>query len=64
MSQLQVEDKFVATTPEIEMKSRSYLSTVWKRLRKNRAAMIGAGILLFFTLTSLFAPGLSPYSIT
>lgn len=64
MSQLQVEDKFVATTPEIEMKSRSYLSTVWKRLRKNRAAMIGAGILLFFTLTSIFAPVLAPYSIT
>lgn len=64
MTQLQVEDNFIATTPEAETKSKSYLSTVWKRLRKNKAAMVGAGILIFFTLTSIFAPVLAPYSIT
>lgn len=60
----QVEDKFVATTPEDVTKSKSYLSIVWRRLRKNKAAMFGAGILLFFTLASVFAPVLAPYSIT
>ncbi|WP_368654346.1 ABC transporter permease [Ornithinibacillus sp. 4-3] len=63
-TQQPVEDTFVATTPEAETKSKSYLSIVWRRLRKNKAAMVGAGILLFFTLASIFAPVLAPYSIT
>lgn len=34
---------------------------IWRRLKKNRAAMAGGVIVLFFVATALLAPWLSPY---
>ncbi len=35
---------------------------VWRRLKKNRAAMAGGIIVLFFVVTAILAPWLSPYN--
>ncbi|WP_243297845.1 ABC transporter permease [Bacillus litorisediminis] len=42
---------------------KAYWGLVWKRLRANKGALLGAGILLFFILISLLAPILAPYPI-
>jgi peptide/nickel transport system permease protein len=40
----------------------SYLNTIfWPRLRRNRLAMFGGGIVLLLFIVSLFAPLFSPY---
>src|SRR3954465_5008411 len=36
---------------------------VWKRLKKNKGALVGACILLFFIIISLLAPILAPFPI-
>jgi peptide/nickel transport system permease protein len=33
----------------------------WRRYKKNRAAVVGAGLVVFFTFLSLFAPIIAPY---
>lgn len=35
----------------------------WKSFKKNKAALIGAGIVLFFVLLAIFAPWIAPYGI-
>ena len=38
------------------------LADLWRRLRRNRAAMAGAGIVALFVLLALLAPALVPFS--
>ena len=47
----------------IEKKPTSYWSLVWRRLKRNKGALAGAVILLFFIIASVFAPVLAPYPI-
>ncbi|MBD8068740.1 ABC transporter permease [Bacillus sp. PS06] len=50
--------------PEVvEAKPNSYWSLVWRRLKKNKGALAGAGILLFFIITAVFAPLIAPYPV-
>nr|WP_096190766.1 ABC transporter permease [Evansella halocellulosilytica] len=44
-------------------KSRSYWVVAFRRLKRNKIALVGGCILLFFIMMSLFAPILAPYSI-
>ncbi len=44
-------------------KAQSYWSMVWKRFRKNGAALGGLVILLIFIVGAVFAPSLAPYPI-
>ena len=37
---------------------------IWARFKKQRAAMIGAGVLIFLVLSGIFAPFLTPYDPT
>jgi oligopeptide transport system permease protein len=43
-------------------KERSLWSDAWTRLKRNRAAMAGLFVIVFFALVALFAPLLAPYS--
>ena len=54
-------------TPEIgelEMKKRSQWSDVWRRLRRNKLAMIGLVIVVILILLTIFADVVSPYDYT
>lgn len=42
-------------------KKQSQAKEVWHRLRKNRSAMVGLVILIFFVLVALFADVIAPY---
>jgi dipeptide transport system permease protein len=44
--------------------SLSYWKDAWRRLRKNKLAMAGLIFLIGLTLFAIFAPILSPYSVT
>src|SRR3954452_10217135 len=44
--------------------SLSYWKDAWRRLRKNKLAMAGLIFLIGLTLFAVFAPILSPYSVT
>ena len=37
---------------------------IWTRFKKQKAAMVGAGVLLFLILSGIFAPFLTPYDPT
>ena len=37
---------------------------IWTRFKKQKAAMVGAGVLLFLILSGIFAPFLTPYAPT
>lgn len=41
--------------------SLTYWQDVWRRLRKNKVAMIGLGAIIFIFLAAIFGPMLSPY---
>ena len=43
------------------LSERSELSEFWRRFRRNKAALIGAGMTLVFLVVGLFAPFLAPY---
>lgn len=47
----------------VTAKPKTYWSLVWKRIKKNKGALMGAGILLFFILISALAPVLAPFPI-
>lgn len=40
------------------------LADLWRRLRRNRAAVVGAGIVLTFVVLAVLAPALVPYNPT
>lgn len=64
MSQIVTESKTDQVLPEVvEAKPNSYWSLVWRRLKKNKGALAGAGILLFFIITAVFAPLIAPYPV-
>jgi peptide/nickel transport system permease protein len=42
--------------------SSSELADLWRRLQRNRAAVVGAGIVLVFVLLAVLAPFLVPYN--
>jgi len=41
-----------------------YLATVWRRLRRDRAAMFGAVLVIMIVLAAILAPALSPHDPT
>ncbi len=43
------------------LKGRSLLYEGWRRLKRNRLAIIGGGILLFFLLIAILAPAIAPH---
>ena len=43
-------------------KGRSLWQDAWTRLSKNKAAMVGFGILTLFVVLAIFAPWIAPYS--
>lgn len=47
---------------EISRPSTTYWQDAWRRLKANRLAMTGLGILIFITFTAIFGPLFSPYS--
>lgn len=47
---------------EISRPSTTYWQDAWRRLKANRLAMTGLGILILITLTAIFGPLISPYS--
>lgn len=48
---------------ELGTASLSFFGMAWKKLRKNKGAMLGGAILLFFILASVFAPLLTSYPV-
>lgn len=48
---------------EVEQKTYSKYRSFWKKLKKNKGALIGAGILLFFITMSALAPIIGPYPV-
>ncbi|MFD1926770.1 ABC transporter permease [Sporosarcina siberiensis] len=46
-----------------EEKIESGAGIFFKKLKKNKGALVGAGILLFFIITSALAPVISPYPV-
>ena len=49
------------TEPVQTLAPQSPLQETWRRLRKDKFALLGASFLIFVTLVSLLAPTLSPY---
>ncbi len=47
----------------VEVKTESVVMAFLKKLKRNKGALIGAGILLFFIITSALAPVISPYPV-
>lgn len=55
-------DKFEKELEKEEVRGRTALwGDVWRRLRHNKLAMVGAGIIIFMILVAIFAPLLAPY---
>ncbi|TQR21249.1 ABC transporter permease [Psychrobacillus vulpis] len=48
---------------EIETSSKSSIMNFLKKIKKNKGALIGSMILLFFILTSALAPVIAPYPV-
>lgn len=44
-----------------ERKPRSLWKIAWRRLSKNKLALLGLGIVVFFVIIALFAPYITPY---
>jgi peptide/nickel transport system permease protein len=42
--------------------AKSQLKAVWRRLLRNRMAVIGGGVVLFFVLVAIVAPLIAPYN--
>lgn len=62
--QLNTESNIKTNIPEeTETKAVSFVAIAWKKLKKNKGAMIGASILLFFITTSVLAPYLAQYPV-
>jgi len=64
LSASNVESQPIADEQKIKYYTASQWQLVWWRFRRNRLALIGAGILGLFTLILLFAELISPYSGT
>lgn len=49
------------THPNTPKKQRSQWAEVWRRLRRNRMAMVGLGVIVVIVLTAIFADFVAPY---
>jgi ABC-type dipeptide/oligopeptide/nickel transport system permease subunit len=45
----------------LSRKPRTFWSDAWRRLQKNKLAMLGLAVLIFITLIAIFAPVIAPY---
>ena len=52
-----------AATPVDTLKKRSQLFEIWDRLRTNKLAMVGMGIVIVLILCAIFADVIAPYGI-
>src|SRR5262245_43750181 len=43
-------------------KERSLWGDAWRRLSRNRAALAGIVVIIFFTLVAIFAPFIAPHN--
>jgi peptide/nickel transport system permease protein len=60
-----MENNFITTpTGVVKRKKVSQTKEIWRRMRKNKAAMIGLAIFLVFVFVALFANLLVPYQLT
>lgn len=57
MNQVNIEPKKV-----VKPKKTSQFKQVWKRLRKNKLALVGLGIIIVLILIAIFADFIAPYS--
>lgn len=48
----------------VKRPSLSYAQDAWRRLKKNKLAMAGLGILIFLLLMAAIGPLISPHSVT
>ena len=46
----------------ISRPSLSFWQDAWRRLKKNKAAMFGLSLIIFYALLSIFAPMFSQYN--
>jgi peptide/nickel transport system permease protein len=61
---MQTEKPILAASPTVFAKTapiRSPWREAWRQLRKQKAAMVGGGIIVFFLLIGIFAPVIAPY---
>ena len=52
-----------AAAPVDTLKKRSQLFEIWDRLRTNKLAMVGMGIVIVLILCAIFADVIAPYGI-
>lgn len=57
-------DKDAAKKEEVVRPSLSYWKDAWRKLRKNKLAMMGLIFLVLLTVSAIFGPILSPHSVT
>ena len=46
---------------DVKEKKRSQLGEVWRRLRRNKAAVLGMSVIVVLVVVAIFAPMLAPY---
>ncbi|RXT06552.1 ABC transporter permease [Ammoniphilus sp. CFH 90114] len=56
-------DSPVIMSEEVEPRSQSFFYMAWKKLRRNKSAMFGGFILLFFIVISVFAPYIATHPV-
>ncbi len=47
----------------LKVENETMLKITWKRLKRNKLAVISLGLIIFFYLVAIFAPMIAPYSI-
>ena len=52
-----------AVTYEMPLEQVSLLQDAWKRIRRNRLALVGSGIIVILLLTALVASFWTPYPV-
>ncbi len=52
-----------ANAPDSSLKKRSQLLEIWDRLKTNKLAMVGMGIVVILILCAVFADFIAPYGI-
>lgn len=63
-SVLEAEEETRRLTADEAKFAMSQWTMIWRRFRRNRAAMIGGVVVLFFYLVALFGDFLAPYGLT
>ncbi len=63
-TELEVVPALVAEAPGPEIRASTLWRDGWRRLRRNRLAVVGGGVVLLLCLVALFADVLAPYPYT